>query len=327
MSFKCDKKMADICVDGLIFNPCSKTKYVTLPELLDGLNQDNSLELIAKGMFEHTIKNSADLLKERNLHKKYDKYYVPGELGNHELWHKHWGTNLDREKVATRLISYAKDYKLKNVTGMATDYYPELMNYMLNNREKVEGSPGIKLEMDAYKLAAEKVKEKGQVNYATYLGFDWREEFRIVIYEGQLCRLHANGDNTISVYNISGNGDFVFTDRGVIYGEEGQEGEIHHTTFGMGLPVKTAGWIRLSEGNVVIMNNESGHYRCDYDSMLRFIAYLECRHCDLSKTDIWNIKAIGEEANTPYTKIKNTIEYQKLVHEMQKAINAERFFI
>ena len=86
------------------------------------------------------------------------------------------------------------------------------------------------------------------------------ENYRVYFKDGQIVDHHArqfNCDDCIFVVDLNGN----------MYIHEPLDGFFHHSSFVKGMPVLAAGEIKFFDGRIVSLNNKSGHYKPDQESL------------------------------------------------------------
>jgi hypothetical protein len=101
-----------------------------------------------------------------------------------------------------------------------------------------------------------------------YLSESEREESRVYTEGGKL--VDSNG---VPLY--TGTYIFVVDQQGRLIASPPVEGRIHHSSLGAGKPVLTAGTIKVVDGQIMQLSNQSGHYRPSTESFEHFVVALE----------------------------------------------------
>jgi hypothetical protein len=98
-----------------------------------------------------------------------------------------------------------------------------------------------------------------------YLDDAGRESYRVIPKDGKLVDVNGNPfDTAAGVTHWSGDGRaiYVMDEQGNIYASNYQEvGAFHHSSLLGGKPVSAAGELEVSNGQVVRLTDQSGHYR------------------------------------------------------------------
>lgn len=100
-----------------------------------------------------------------------------------------------------------------------------------------------------------------------YLSESEREESRVYTQGGKL--VDSNGTA------LEGDYIFVVDQQGRLIASPPHEGVIHHSSLGAGKPVLTAGTIKVHDGEVTMLSNQSGHYRPSTESFEHFVVALQ----------------------------------------------------
>jgi hypothetical protein len=127
----------------------------------------------------------------------------------------------------------------------------------------------------------------------TYLDDSARAEYRLSVQDGKLY--DADGDpfdTSAATTHWSGQGRaiFVMDENGNIYASNRQVvGEFHHSSLLGGAPVAGAGELEVSNGELRLISNNSGHYLPSRAMTQRVLDVLASRGIDVSKVKIdWN---------------------------------------
>jgi hypothetical protein len=111
-----------------------------------------------------------------------------------------------------------------------------------------------------------------------YLSESEREESRVYTQDGKL--VDSNG---VPLYT----GDYIFVvdQKGRLIASPPVEGLIHHSSLGAGKPVLAAGTIKVVDGQITQLSNQSGHYRPSTESFEHFVVALEREHVILDRAN------------------------------------------
>jgi hypothetical protein len=116
-----------------------------------------------------------------------------------------------------------------------------------------------------------------------YLDATQRQQYLVTINNGLL---HDGTGQLMDTNHISNKTYiFVMDSNGNIYSAPKNTVQ-HHSAFLSGRPVAAAGHMRVTQGVVDYIDNQSGHYRPPKDYMKQFKKELEKRGVDLSNTDM-----------------------------------------
>jgi hypothetical protein len=100
-----------------------------------------------------------------------------------------------------------------------------------------------------------------------YLSESERQEARIYTQDGKL----------VDSSGVALDGDYIFVvdQQGRLIASPPHEGVIHHSSLGAGKPVLVAGTIKVVDGQIKQLSNQSGHYRPSTESFEHFVVSLE----------------------------------------------------
>lgn len=118
-----------------------------------------------------------------------------------------------------------------------------------------------------------------------YLTPDEAEQCRVFVRDGLLYGTDGRIVDTVGA-NLSGGdrGIFVMDSQGNIYLSTEQEvGTFHHSSFLGGQPVSAAGELVVEDGRILIVTNQSGHYRPPPESLQLFLDQLAAQGMDVSQ--------------------------------------------
>jgi len=237
----------------------------------------NLIELIFPSALYGDYEN---ILNERKIFKLKDRWYLPGNINNAGLWHKNgriemgrdfWKSSLYRQRV--------RCVKLGPAEGEAEDpyfrkhYYPEVMSHY-GSDHTIDDSPYVS---------------------TTYYNRTEREEFRVFIANGYICRLVIDAD-MISIRKVSSNELvlLVLSLNGEMYTKDKIKNISQHTSLVHASPVLFAGLWQLNNGRIDILRSHSGHYTPNLDNLLGMAGYLHERRCNnLHNVKFEQIERIG----------------------------------
>ena len=116
-----------------------------------------------------------------------------------------------------------------------------------------------------------------------YLSAQERAEYEVDVHGGKLrfhksCKIVDTSDGYGSVYL------FIMTGEGAIFMAPAEKVH-HHSSFASGNPVAAAGTIQVSEGTILLMTSDSGHYQPPKEFLEQFVRELKKRSTDLSKAE------------------------------------------
>ena len=114
-----------------------------------------------------------------------------------------------------------------------------------------------------------------------YLNAQERAQYEVDVHGGKLrfhksCRIVDTSDGYGGIYL------FVMTGDGTIFMAPAEKVN-HHSSFVSGNPVAAAGTIEVSEGTILLMTSESGHYQPPKEFLEQLVRELKKRDADLSK--------------------------------------------
>lgn len=61
---------------------------------------------------------------------------------------------------------------------------------------------------------------------------------------------------------------------------------LHHSSLNAGGPVSMAGWMKISQGQIELITNTSGHYQPSLQAFHHYLRFLQAQGVDLSKTTV-----------------------------------------
>ena len=114
--------------------------------------------------------------------------------------------------------------------------------------------------------------------HVPYMSEMERETYKVTVHDGvvwwQFAPLDMGNQSFLYVMDAGGN---IFT---------GPQSEVeHHSSFLSGQPVAAAGMWRVTKGNVVFINGDSGHYQPPGDFSAQFMAELGKRGVSLTAAE------------------------------------------
>lgn len=123
-----------------------------------------------------------------------------------------------------------------------------------------------------------------------------REKYRVIIKDGQLYRTKQSGfwifkKTTLEPLDTKeflsfprrGFGNYVINSKGEMFVGRERVGDFHHSTYMQGAPIIAAGMIQIIDGQVRIINPESGHYKPSNSNLREGLTYLSQQSVDLSR--------------------------------------------
>lgn len=125
----------------------------------------------------------------------------------------------------------------------------------------------------------------------TYLDEQAREKHRVMVRDGRLVDVMGKpfnagprpekwtGDEGLAIYVMDGAGNVYAT-------LDHERGRFHHSSFLAGGPVAMAGDIRVFDGWIVEVSNQSGHYRPPPAAMPQITTRLKEMGVDLTKVKV-----------------------------------------
>jgi hypothetical protein len=117
-----------------------------------------------------------------------------------------------------------------------------------------------------------------------------REMFAVEVKKGKLYQAGQLMDSTPKKMTDSAYYIFVQAPDGKFYASPVDKvGQVHHSTFMGGGPVKTAGEMRVEKGVLKGLNNNSGHYRPSTESTLAALEDLKTAGVDIKKVKVEDI--------------------------------------
>ncbi len=122
-----------------------------------------------------------------------------------------------------------------------------------------------------------------------YFNDTTREARRVVIREGRLYKSDGTLLDTRQARTHDGESSaiYVVDGRGNIYASlEQKSGKIHHSSLLAGQPVAAAGEMKVIDGQLISVNNQSGHYRPPSETMDRLQDYLQREGVDTSNVRV-----------------------------------------
>ena len=128
----------------------------------------------------------------------------------------------------------------------------------------------------------------------TFLSSYEREKYNITIFNGLFYKNGKIFDSSSSIaHNKVGYVAFTLNTNGEISVFNHLSGEVDrfgkklvHSSMNGGAPVCVAGEMEIKKGQLISINNSSGHYLPSLYSITRFLEYLSDRDIDLSKTRV-----------------------------------------
>ncbi len=127
-----------------------------------------------------------------------------------------------------------------------------------------------------------------------YLTDAEKEAAKLTIKDGQLFDSKGNLFDTSNATTWDGKKSaiFVMDEQGNMYASKFQKvGTYHHSTLGQGLPVSMAGEIKVTNGLIVDISNQSGHYMPAPSLMNDAMGALRDQGINLTNT---NIRVLGK---------------------------------
>jgi len=130
-----------------------------------------------------------------------------------------------------------------------------------------------------------------------YLDASRREKYRVLAVDGRLVDLAGRplnpGHRPAKWKGDEGLAIFVLDAAGNLYATlDHERGRFHHSSFFSGGPVAMAGDLRVFDGHLVEVSNQSGHYRPPPAALRQAIERLREMGVDLSKV---KIEALGAD--------------------------------
>ncbi|MBF0298237.1 MAG: hypothetical protein HQK51_05930 [Oligoflexia bacterium] len=112
-------------------------------------------------------------------------------------------------------------------------------------------------------VGEEQGKSRMKEFFVQYLKEDELLPYRVFITsEGSFVNYQKRKWDTVAGASLLGEAMYVLRDNGdIIVSNRIQEGRFHHSSLGGGKPVACAGTIRIENGKLTLVTNESGHYK------------------------------------------------------------------
>lgn len=111
-----------------------------------------------------------------------------------------------------------------------------------------------------------------------------REKFRIFINDGKLVKANGKPFDSMSPNGSTDSGIFVMDPQGRIYAHNDPKvGEFHHSSFLSGEPVAAAGQVKVSNGTLLEVNKQSGHYKPNNEHLDQFTSEISGQGVDINK--------------------------------------------
>lgn len=225
-------------------------------------------------------------------------------------------TKTHRE-VAQQFLIYAFDLKsLKDLNNQLLTLMTQRNTHLGVNFEYIPGLAPAHLDLEPRELSPKKIettvapnaklqhlldikemldvnetdkKEDNLYNRKRFFSQD-RAKHRVHLYQGRFhqqgvlfdtSRFIAHGKLGYAAYTLNANGELsVFNHYGVNH-------EPVHSTMNAGSPVVSAGELRITNGELIVINTHSGHYEPSLFNAYRALEYFSSKGLNITKTDIY----------------------------------------